>query len=177
MEDNLPSSLGVDVLSISRRNVVADDLDIFCMLSDQMNQQSTNDRDHTTAQHNHRHIIFSRPFIELFEVGIQFDVLQQCLDTLVVGCFDRVHHSLERLPEGHSVVQHILVALLAEFLAIAQVVCEEIVRVSLRDCAVEIGEEDEPRVSLHRGKIGGCHGCGMTLQNAGLQTLVISGED
>lgn len=58
-------------------------------------------------------------------------------------------------------MKHILVALFALRLAVAEVVCEKVVAVGLGDGAVEIGEEDEFGVGFHGGEVGGgAHGGG-----------------
>ena len=157
MEYYLPSSLLINVLSISRSHIIADNLNVFGLRTNKMQQQCTNDWNHSTAKHDYWYIVLSAPSIELLERRIKLDVLEQCLDTLIIRSLDTIHHSLERLSECHPVVKHICIALLSKWLAITKVVCEVIIGIAKGYGTIEVGEEYELWVCSHSRKGGSSH--------------------
>lgn len=123
MEDKIPPILIVKSLAGLLHDMVADDLDLVSLRSDQVVQDGADDWRHSAAQDDAGDVVLLRPEEILFESRVQLDVLDQQTDALVVWGGDRFHHALEGLTEGVGAVEGVLVLLLALGFAIAQVVC------------------------------------------------------
>lgn len=140
MEHNLPASLIVDALSWPGLDVVAHNLEVVGLgLTEQVLQQRADNRLHATAQHDDRYVVGLGPEVELLEVGVELDVLEQQVDALVVRQLDAVHHFLERVAELAEPVEHVLIALLAQGGAEADVVGHEVIAVLERHGSIPIG--------------------------------------
>lgn len=151
MEDNLPPALLIDALALPRRNIVAHNLQgIRILLAQEVPQQGADDGGHAAAQHHNGHVVLACPLEEGLEARVEGDVLAQNVDALVEGRLDTVEHLLKRVAEGAAAVEHVLVTLLAQGSAVAEVVRHVIIAVLVGDGAVEVGEEDELGVRLER---------------------------
>lgn len=98
MEVNLPSSLGVDILSVSTSNLVGNNLDVLGLVSEELHQESVDDRDHPGRQHHNRHVVVLGPVVKFGEVWIKCDSLAEELDTFAKGSVDTVKHLPEAIP-------------------------------------------------------------------------------
>lgn len=154
MENDLPSSLGVDVLSVSWSNGIGNDLDLLCLLADQVRKQSLDDWLHTAGQDDNRDVVLSGVHEEILEARVEGDVLDEVLDALVIRSGNAIHHLSELLSEAGAAIEDSLVAGLALLSSESDGVSHEIIAVGLGDGAVEVGKEDELWVRLH-GR-GGC---------------------
>lgn len=163
VELDLPSALVGQVLAGPRCHVVADNLDVVDLISPQPAAQHPPDnRPHSAAKDDDGDVIFTSPGVKVFESGIEYDVLGQQLDALVIRRSHTVHHLLEAVPEVATPLEHVLVALHAQLMAESEVVRHEVIRVLLGDGAIVVGEEDDLGVCLERGKrrrTGRTHNC------------------
>lgn len=107
-----------------------------------MAQQCVQDRHHAAAQHDHGHVVGSRPHHEVSEVGVELDVLQQDLEDFGERHLPRVQHLLECVTEGIGLVDHGVEELPSCFFPHAIVVRDVVVGVLERDGTVKVGEED-----------------------------------
>lgn len=98
MEVNLPSSLGVDILSVSTGNLVGNDLDVLGLVSEELHQESVDDRDHARRQHHNRDVVVLGPVVKFGEVWIECDSLAEELDTFIKGGVNTVKHLPEAIP-------------------------------------------------------------------------------
>lgn len=155
VENNLPPFLVVDVLARPGLHVIAHNLQLAGgLLAQEVSQQPSDDRRHPAAQHDNGDVVCPRVRMELLESGVQLNVLQQQVDTLVVRRAYAVHHVLETVPEVTAAEEHVLVPLLAKIGAEADVVGHEVIAVLQSDCAVEICEKDVLGAGLQRRQIG-----------------------
>lgn len=151
-KDDLPAALVVEALALSRPHKVAHNLDIPA-LAQQLVQQRPDDGLHAAAENHNRHVVVLRPVVKVPEAGVELDVLQQNVDTLVQGRGDAIEHLAERVAEVDAAEERVGVALLALLGAVAQVVGHVIVGVGGGDGAVEVGEEDELGVGGHGRRV------------------------
>lgn len=151
LEEDCPSTLFVDVLSLPGADVVAQDLHLACIWADQLLQQGLDYGLHSRTQHHDWDVVLQRPLEEGLESGVQLDVVDEVLDALVVGLCDTVHHILEGVAESDFVVEAGDISGAALVAAVANVVGHEVIGVLEGDCAVKVGEEDELGVVSIRG--------------------------
>ena len=162
VELDLPSSLCVDIPSISTCHHVANDLDLLSLRTDQVVQERLDARRHAAAQHNNRDIVLSGVLKECLEARVQRDILNQISNALIEGARHTVHHLAELIAKGGLAVQNGPVTRLALLCSKSNRVRHEVVAVSLCDRTVEVREEDELGVGLHgrEGSVDGAHvGC------------------
>lgn len=105
MEVNLPSSLGVDILSVSTGDLVGNYLDVLGLVSEELHQESVDDRDHARRQYHNRDVVVLGPVVKFGEVRVQGDSLAEELDTFIKGGVDTVKHLPEAIPNCHETAQ------------------------------------------------------------------------
>ena len=99
MVRDLPAALAVDVLAIPGNHFVADNGQMaFGLVTEELLEQSTDDWAHARGQDHDGDIVLLGPVVELFKVGVQFHVLFEDLDALVIGSVDTLQHDAEGVP-------------------------------------------------------------------------------
>lgn len=88
MENQIPAILIVQRLPWLGANIVTDDLYPITLRADQILQDRANDWYHARAQNDDRNILLDSPEEEVFKAGIEFDILNEQPDALVVGDCD-----------------------------------------------------------------------------------------
>lgn len=76
-------------------HVVADNLNVIAVRTDQMHEEGANDGGHARRKHNDRDIVFPRPFVKIAEGWVQGDFFAKNLDAFVEGGFDAISHVFE----------------------------------------------------------------------------------
>ena len=97
VEFDLPSILLVLGLWSSVHDLIADNLDVIGFWPNQVDKQASNDRRHTGAEDNDRHLVLPGPLIEGFETWIKLDVLTEKLNAFWKWSRDAIDHLLERI--------------------------------------------------------------------------------
>lgn len=97
MKLDLPAALLVDRLARSSLNVIADDIQLVGVLSDEVLQNRPDDGLHARGHNDRGDLVFKGPFEILLEAGVEGDVLHEQVDAFVVWSGDRVHHFSEGL--------------------------------------------------------------------------------
>mgnify|MGYP001658124941 CR=1 FL=1 len=91
-----PATLAVDVLAVAAHGLVGDNGQVLRRLvAEELLQQGTDNGAHSRGQNDNGDIVFLGPFVERLEARVQLHVLEQDLDTLVVGGLDRSQHFAE----------------------------------------------------------------------------------
>jgi len=130
VEDNPPPLLLINHLAIPRCHIIADDADLGRLLCTKPpGEQCSNDGLHAAREDDNGHVGRLGPLVKLLEVRIEGDVLPQQVDDRAEGRRDGVHHLLKGVAEGAPAVQDVLVALLAQGDAEAEVVRAEVIGV------------------------------------------------
>lgn len=152
MEHDLPVTLLVDVLSLARANVVADNLDVPVGAEVGV-EQGADDGLHATAKDDNGDVVLTSPVVELAEARVELDVLLEDLDALVKGELDAVQHLGEGVAEVHLAVKDVDIQLTAALNTKTVGVGEEVIGIGGGDGAVKVREEDELGVGRKRGSV------------------------
>lgn len=127
---DLPSTFLIDAHARPCLDLVADNINLVRILTDQVLHNRANDRRHATRYNDGRDVVRQRPLQVLVEVRVQLDILHKVLDALRERRLDGVHHLAESfpayrldptptdrvfsdIPESDFAVEHIAIALLA----------------------------------------------------------------
>jgi len=98
VEHNLPSAFLIHTLARPGFYVVADYLDVVCILAAEMFEKSSHNGLHSGGEDHDRHVVLNGPRQEVVEVRVELDVVHKILDALVERPGHAVHHALEGVP-------------------------------------------------------------------------------
>jgi hypothetical protein len=94
---NLPAAFLIDGFVATRYGLVADDVDLVAVRTDELLQDATDDGRHAGRYDDSRDVVCQSPLEVLVEVRVEGDVLDEVVDALGEGTGDRVHHLAERI--------------------------------------------------------------------------------
>jgi hypothetical protein len=95
---NLPATFLVNRLVATGHGLVADDIDLVAVWTDELLQNAADDGCHAGGDDDGGNAVRQRPLEVLVEVRVESDVLDEVVDALREGTGDGVHHLAESIP-------------------------------------------------------------------------------